>query len=177
MNIMDRRQKKTRQAIFTAFSELLKTRRYENITVQDIIDEADIGRSTFYSHFETKDMLLKAMCSDIFEHIFRGELCDYPGENHSLEEKLAHILWHLKNHQKDVIGLLSCESSALFLGYIEEYTEELFRMHISEFDKNVPEDFLLNHLVKSFSSTVIWWVKNKMELSPEETATCFIRVI
>ena len=74
---MDRRQRKTREAIFSAFSQLIRARKYESITVQDIIDKADIGRSTFYSHFETKDHLLKAICSDIFEHIIVGEDCDY----------------------------------------------------------------------------------------------------
>lgn len=174
---MDRRQRKTREAIFNAFSELLQHRRYENITVQDIIDKADIGRSTFYSHFETKDTLLRAICSDIFEHIFQGELCDYPGQTVSLEEKLAHILWHLKNHKKDIMGLLSCESADLFMGYIKSYIKELFSMHLSDFDKNVPEDFLLNHLVSSFCAVIKWCNDKKMDFSPEETARNFIILI
>jgi AcrR family transcriptional regulator len=173
---MDRRQRKTREAIFSAFSELLEKHKYENITVQDIIDKADIGRSTFYSHFETKDALLKALCSDIFEHIFKGEICNYPGENHSIEEKLAHILWHIKDNKKDVTGLLNCESSELFMAYIREFLYELFRMYIYDFSKNVPEDFLLNHLVNSFCTTIQWWVKNKMAISPEETANYFIEL-
>ena len=56
---MDRRQRKTREAIFNAFTRLLEKHAYNQITVQDIIDDADVGRATFYTHFETKEYLLK----------------------------------------------------------------------------------------------------------------------
>ena len=67
---MDRRQRKTRNAIFDAFTMLLKKKPYNQISVQEIIDEADVGRATFYAHFETKDYLLKDLSKKFFAQVF-----------------------------------------------------------------------------------------------------------
>ena len=173
---MDRRQKKTRDAIFFAFGELLGRKRYENITVQEIIDTANICRSTFYTHFETKDMLLRELCADIFDHIFEGGICDYDAGSKTLEEKLSHILWHLKKNQDRTVGILSSDSGYIFMRYLREYLARLFNMHAPDFKACVPRDFLTHHLVGSFSETLKWWVKEKMTTSPEQVARYFMAV-
>ena len=66
---MDRRQKRTREAIFNAFTLLLAKENYNQISVQQIIDTANIGRTTFYSHYETKESLLEDLCGELFGHI------------------------------------------------------------------------------------------------------------
>lgn len=112
---MDRRQQKTRKAIFDSLGRLLEEKRFENITVQEIIDEANIGRSTFYAHFETKDYLLKEMCTDIFRHVFNERLPQEADHNYSagspnLELKLGHILYHLRESKSNLKGILGGES-------------------------------------------------------------------
>lgn len=179
---MDRRIQKTRDSIFTAFSKLLSNKRYSQITVQEIIDGANIGRSTFYAHFETKDQLLDALCKDIFEHIFSKDLNsekthDFSGTN-DFEAKVTHILYHLKDSKRDLKSILSFESGDMFWNYFKKYLEKLFQdfVDFSKY-KNVPDEFVLNHMAGSFIETVKWWMKDNMKKTPEEMAACFITVI
>lgn len=171
---MDRRQLKTRKAIFKAFCKLLETKRYEHITVQDIIDEADVGRSTFYSHFETKDLLLDALCGELFCHIFENDPCPYECNDNDLEGKLAHTLWHIRENKADLSSLLLSDSGELFMRYFKEHLRLVFKQHLNGFTTDVPKDFLLNHLVGSFAETVKWWLKDDMKTPPETTAKYFL---
>ena len=177
---MDRRQQKTRDAIFSAFSKLLEKKRYSHITVQDIIDEANIGRSTFYAHFETKDELLNAMCTAIFRHIFsdaleREETHDF-SENGNLQARLTHLLYHLKEKQRDISSILSGDSSDLFMRYFKNYLTEMFAKQTTGFISAAPKDYVLNHYVSSFAETVKWWVEKGMSYLPEEIIEFYMNI-
>ncbi|MEV0294312.1 TetR/AcrR family transcriptional regulator [Nocardia sp. NPDC050710] len=54
----DRRVRRTRNLLHQALIELMLERGYERISVSDILERADVGRSTFYAHFRDKDDLL-----------------------------------------------------------------------------------------------------------------------
>jgi AcrR family transcriptional regulator len=56
---LDRRTERTRQALIDAFVALLFERGYDAINVADIIERANIGRSTFYEHYAGKEVLLR----------------------------------------------------------------------------------------------------------------------
>jgi len=56
---MDRRATRTRRSLHQALISLILRKGYDAITVQEIIDEADIGRATFYAHYRGKEDLLR----------------------------------------------------------------------------------------------------------------------
>ncbi len=70
----DRRVRKTRTAIFQAFTSLVLSRRYDAIKVSDIIAQADIGRSTFYDHFKSKDDVLLKSIEPLFDVLAKALL-------------------------------------------------------------------------------------------------------
>ena len=177
--MMDRRQKKTRTAIFKALQTLLEQKQYSAITVQEIIDEANIGRSTFYAHFETKDDLLQSLCSDIFHHVFTDLL---PQEEDALniknlELKLGHILYHLKENQVNIRSILATDSDGLFMAYFKQHLTQLFSRYAVLFTQEVPKDFLILHLTGSFGETVKWWIAHNMEPDSAVVAHFYMNVI
>ena len=174
---MDRRQRKTRKAIFDAFAKLLEYKSYSNITVQEIIDEADISRSTFYSHFETKDELLRSLCTEIFEHVFSDHLSkesshDFSGSDNDLKEEITHMLYHLQDNQRYISRILSCESGEMFMNYFKDYLGKIFSEELNKISTDIPTEYLLNHMVCDLAETVRWWMKND-KYSPEDISRFF----
>jgi len=174
---MDRRQKKTRQAVYGAFTGLLAEKAYSAITVQEILDRANIGRSTFYAHFETKGDLLRSLCAEIFEHVFSEELQketthDFSGV-HGTRAMITHILFHLQEHMAYLPGMLSGESGEIFMDAFKGHLKELFSRAGGAPGHSVPRDYMLNHMVCDFAETVRWWARNR-QYSPEEISAFFL---
>ncbi len=186
VNVLDRRIRKTREAIFTAFVELLAVKSYNQISVQEIIDRADIGRATFYAHFETKDYLLKALCEELFDHIINSAMgskdndglyvCRFEGDSVFL-----HLLKHLKENALNILALLSSQNNEIFLRY---FKSNLTKLIIAQYSDNgslknnkLPEDYLINHISSSFVETVSFWISHRMKESPEEIAGYFLATI
>ncbi len=183
---MDRRQRKTREAIFFAFISLLSKKDFAQITVGEIIDLADVGRATFYSHFESKDFLLKELCDELFCHIFdaaREEknehrhifTCDATGSVY------LHLFRHLQKNDNNILKLLSCQNNELFFKYFKSDFKKLIESQLYLFERRknakIPDSFWVNHIASSFIETVKWWVDNGMKESPETITEYFFLTV
>lgn len=183
---MDRRQQKTRKAVFSAFEELVSEKRYEQITVQDIIDKADIGRTTFYAHFETKDSVLDAICTDLFTHIFdehpeAEKDHDFSKSLNTLQDKQTHIMYHLKEDQKRYSRLFSGESAELFWTYFRRWFEKELGVEIRAKLKTrklvVPEDLYISLYIGMFIETIKWWFDHSCQEKEEMVERYFEEMI
>ena len=183
---MDRRQQKTRTAIFSAFTSLLAEKSYSKITVQEIIDAANVGRTTFYAHFETKDDLLKELCEELFGHIIGSAMdCTHThglySDGSAPESVFCHLLQHLQENDRNIIALLSCESSEMFLRFFKDSLNELVRSQFINQNRkantDIPQDFLINHISGSFVEMVLWWIRGHRKQTPEDLERYFRAVI
>lgn len=183
---MERRQKKTREAIFQAFTALLSQKNYNRISVQEIIDEADVGRTTFYAHFETKDYLLKDLCEELFGHIIDTAMGLPHGHYHyscgsKTDSVFLHLLRHLQENDRNILELLSSQNNEIFLRYFKDNLKKLIQIQYADTGllkySALPEDYLINHISSSFVETANWWISRNMKETPEQIAEYFLSVI
>jgi AcrR family transcriptional regulator len=78
-NAVDRRVVRTRQALGTALVELMLARRFDDISVQQVLDRARVGRATFYAHFRNKNDLLLSDAERVFEFLERHFMANAGG--------------------------------------------------------------------------------------------------
>jgi AcrR family transcriptional regulator len=113
----DRRAQRTRALLVSAFNELVLERGYDALTVRDIIEHANVGRSTFYEHFENKDDILRRSLRPVF-----GVLADAVGtvQLAAVEEILA----HLRENARLARALLNGPTHHLMLRILADLIEE-----------------------------------------------------
>ncbi len=167
---MDRRQRKTRSALFRALVTLLTYKPVSAITVQEIIDEADIGRATFYAHFRTKEHLLDALCEEAFAPLSADadSLGDTP------DAVLLHLLQQLQRQDFPIRDLLCCQNSDWFLSRFRDSLHTRIRNEAARrewrFADDIPEDYVIHHITATVVETVRWWADSHPDRSPDVVA-------
>lgn len=179
---MDRRQRKSKEAIFRAFIELLSKKEFNEITVGEIIEKADIARATFYAHFETKEYLLKELLEELFCHIFDSTNNKHNNHKHIFnceapDSVFLHLFQHFKKNDNNILELLSSQNNDLFLSYFKANLKTMIKSQLVLFEtrknEKLPDDFWINHITSTFVETLRWWIDNGMKETPETITEYF----
>jgi AcrR family transcriptional regulator len=159
---LDRRIQRTRQLIQNALLELILEKGYEAVTVQDVIDRANVGRSTFYVHFQDKEDLFFSefeTLRDQFDH----HLMTQPVVSGAPWEVSLHMFQHAQSQHMLYRALAGKQSGSAMIAHFHKYLFSLLQEHLkSQFagrnNLAVPIDVMANYLVSSFIALLTWWL-------------------
>lgn len=176
----DRRVRRTREALTRALIELILEKGFDATNVSDIVERADVGRSTFYVHYADKEDLLQGSIEGLREHLERQMQPAPPrtarrGRAAAVHPALAFCLPMLEHgsENRDLFAaMVGRRSSLFFQELMHEMWAEIIRSSWAGAD-----ELTVQALVGAFGSTVSWWLSRAPELSPEEVERRFRAVV
>lgn len=170
MAVTDRRIHKTRNAIDKAFWDLMKEKDFEEISVSDISEQADINRATFYHHFSDKykwlDSTIEILLQDFIG--FNAEMIEHRDTSDLREIFLG--VFRCFDEQFDYFSILLKNKGTQFFQYrFKEIMVKLLSAQISP-DTQLPldKDFIIHYVASVSVSTIEWWIQNNRPLSAQE---------
>jgi AcrR family transcriptional regulator len=157
---------------------------YDNITIQNITDRADLSRATFYLHYKDKDELLANSLEEIFEELV--ESLDNPIFDRHPETEAASpgvlAFRHVEEYSDLYKSLLLGERGVTYVIYREiQYIARVARQQIMNLlpedtsldSLTVPVDVLAYHIAGSLFTMILWWLEQDMPHPAEEMGRMF----
>ena len=173
--------RKTQQALQSALLELIVERGYEKLSVQHILDRANVGRATFYLHYRSKEDLLRRSLDLLREHLLEEWQLVSKGKAQSkapLGFSLA-FFRHVDSHRRLYRAVVGRESGIIVDRHMRRVLVDLVKeiAFQGQRDRNgIGIEIATQYVVGALMSLVIWWLGRNIKLSPEEIDSAFLRM-
>jgi AcrR family transcriptional regulator len=176
----DRRSERTRRLLGDALNSLMLEGRYADLTVQDILDRANIGRSTFYAHYWDKDDLLASQIEHMIQALTR-HVDIVSGDASGLLPSLAffrhveeqyHMLYQAFVRTNE-LELMTRLLRRYFCEHIEQRLRAIGAAALSDIEITVTAQ----GVVGTFLALLQWWLELEMPLRPEEMDAYFRQLV
>lgn len=176
----DRRVQRTRQLLHGALMSSVLEKKYESITVQAILDRANVGRSTFYIHFRGKDDLLVSMIHELLGPVHGlGEAPAGPIDRRITSFSL-HIFEHILHHRRAAAVVMGPRAWAVVHGHLQRILAEQIADDLKRHARarqrgtgQIPPELLAQYVAATFILVLNWWVESQTRLPPKEVDTLF----
>ncbi|WP_136606179.1 TetR/AcrR family transcriptional regulator [Paenibacillus dokdonensis] len=167
---MDRRILKSRESIIEAFIKLLSEKNFEQITINQIAERANVSRGTVYLHFMDKfDLLDQCIKSHLVELIESSLFCGVTGIFPS-KEALLHSFRYLREHAPFYDAVLADQS-------VPEFRTRLQAALLRGLDKQIDmsginqgrnKEIMLQFLASAMAGMIEWWITSSESYPAEE---------
>ncbi len=180
----ERKKERTRQEVYTAAMRLFAERRYHQVTVEEICEEADVARTTFFAHFPSKSALLREYSRGIASR-FRESHSDSETSATEQLRALATLVMETWFAQAEVMGAMLVESSHPTFAQLErneeanpilELVDDIIRRGHSrgEFRPRIAADIAAQAFLSTGSIMLAAAAGRRADLGPEELRDEFL---
>lgn len=180
LNRHQRRKIRTRKQLEQATKELIVEKGYEALTIQDIVDRADLGRGTFYLHFQDKEEAVWSMIERGLreEDNFARQTTDESIQNNPLLSVLATIFRHADQHRDLYMVMLGSKGSAALTNRVQDWLAADFVKEIEHFSlapnhKSVPLNISTQIIIGALTRLILWWLNTENVYSADQMAALF----
>jgi AcrR family transcriptional regulator len=175
----DKRVERTRQALQAALLELMVECGYERLSVQQILDRADVGRATFYLHFGSKEELLRSSLERLRKYLAQDSRL-VAGKQADSSAPLGFSLaffQHVDSHRKLYRAIVGRESGAIVDKQLRRLLADLVLKEVASRDRNAQArakaDLTAQYVAGAMMAVVTWWLDRNIKLSVEEIDSTF----
>jgi AcrR family transcriptional regulator len=179
----DRRVQRTRELLQNALIDLISERGYDAITIQEIVDRANVGRTTFYLHFNSKEDLFVSCHEAIVSQFQFGPLWPLSREELLAPEPPAGMVSayrHLHEARKLLYPIFQGKDSTLILRRIRDFSaqeiEANLRAVFNESESAMPFTLLANTLAGAQIAMIHWWLERHQPYTAEDLALAYHRL-
>jgi AcrR family transcriptional regulator len=158
--------------------DLVAQRSFDDFTVQELIERADVGRSTFYSHFRGKDDLFRTSWEGFVGLL--AEKIDWSKAGRDSFMPVVFLFDHLKDVQPFYRGLVrSGKTDGLFKTGIDQLSERIARALQARVKNSltIPIPILSNYLASELFMLLKWWLDERMPYPPQRMDEIYHRLV
>ncbi|MBB6636614.1 TetR/AcrR family transcriptional regulator [Cohnella thailandensis] len=167
---VDRRIIKSQEAIKKAIIELISEKNFDQITIQDISDRANVSRKTIYLHYADKFDLLDKLIEEYIDRLRK------------VSETACEMEWrpatqvcfeYLESNYLFFSTMLANKGAPYFRSRFLEYQSEAFRNELrktNERNSAVNEEVIVHFVASAYVGVVEWWLTNGMPYPPRVMA-------
>ena len=171
---LDRRIQRTRDLLQRAAMELIAEKGYDAVKVSDITERANLGRTTFYLHYQNKvDLLLSGHDRSFFKTAFEVTTIEDLFANDASPQLIAIFEQSMKLRGMYHVVMQGIDTGPLMRGVRQQFAQGLekkLRRWFNEKDSSIPFSILANYIAGAQLSLIAWWLESRAAFSPQQMA-------
>ena len=178
--LKDRRIQKTQRLLHEALAFLIREKAYDCISVKEILNRANVGRSTFYMHFHDKDELLVSSIHEMLRSVQSG---GPPAPARRREQTIwfsLPIFQHIHQHRRAGDAKMGTKGRVIIHEYLRKVLVEWIADDVNRTLQGQREsaghpspELVAQYVASTFVLVLNWWIESRSPLSPKEIDDLF----